>query len=208
MAPRIEPPILGLILAAGTSSRLGRPKQLEPIRGRPLIAHTVEQAQQGALDAVLVVVGNQAEEVTEAMVGFDVDTVFNQDFATGQASSLVVGVREAELRGADAVVVMLADQPGVEPGAIQRLVTARRVHRAKLAMARYGTDRGHPVLFGRELFAELLELTGDTGGRDIIRRHQADLVLVDGGRDTIPVDLDEESDLVRLHDDFSSDDFR
>jgi molybdenum cofactor cytidylyltransferase len=73
-------------------------------------------------------------------------------------------------------------------------------------MARYGDRPSHPVLFGREVFPELLVLTGDMGGREIVQRHRDDLVLVDGGRETVPADLDEEVDLAAVERDVRSTD--
>ena len=197
-------PIIGVVLAAGTSSRLGRPKQLEMVAGKPLLVHTIERALGSSLDAVVVVVGAEEAGVRAAIDGLPVQIVSNRHFASGQASSVLAGVDEAQSRGAEAIVFLLADQPGVLAGAIDRLVDARRMGGAPVAMATYGERPSHPVLFGREVFPELLELRGDMGGRDIVRRHRSALVLVDGGRKTIPPDLDDEGDLATVERDLQS----
>ena len=191
----VPDPIVGIVLAAGSSSRLGRPKQLEPFSGKPLVRYTVERVLKSSIDRVLVVVGAEEDRVTAALTGLAVEIVSNPEFATGQASSVIAGVTRAQDLHADAVVVLLADQPGVKPEAINALVSERRSSGVLVGMARYGEQRSHPVLFGHEVFPELLALSGDTGGREIIQRHRESLVLVDGGRDTIPADLDTDADL-------------
>ena len=83
-------------------------------------------------------------------------------------------------------MVLLSDQPEIDPMVIDRLIEVRRTGRAPLAMATYGKDRGHPVLFGSELFPELRSITGDQGGRDVVQRHRSDLVLVPAGKALFP----------------------
>jgi molybdenum cofactor cytidylyltransferase len=200
----VPEPIVGIVLAAGSSSRLGRPKQLEMVNGRPLIVSTVERVLRSRLDQVVVVVGAHEAEVAAAIGALPVRLAPNPDFASGQASSLVAGVRRAVDLAADAVIVVLGDQPGISPVAIDALIEQRRNGRARLGMALYGAQRGHPVMFGHELFLDLLTVTGDAGGRDIIERCRHDLVLVDGGREALPADLDRDADLADVESDLKA----
>ena len=197
-------PIHGIVLAAGMSRRLGRPKQLLDVGGKPLVRYVVERCLASRLDAVSVVVGHQAEDVQGALTSLDVRIVFNPAYESGQASSLVAGI-DAVPDGADAVVVALGDQPFIEPQVIDGLIDARRSHRASIAMARYGEERGHPVLFGHELFSELHDITGDQGGREVIRRHGAEVVLVPSRSSHIPLDVDTEDAYHLLVDQFAKD---
>lgn len=182
--------IAGLVLAAGMSTRLGRPKQLLEIDGAPLVAHVVDRAVAGGLDPVIVVTGHDAPGVERALHTRDVVIVDNPAYASGQSTSLAAGVRALE-PSVDAVVILLSDQPTIDPLVIESLVDARRAG-APLAMAQYGTTPSHPVLFGRELFSDLLAIRGDEGARSVIRRHLAHLVLVDGGSSEPPPDVDTE----------------
>lgn len=184
-------PIHGIVLAAGMSQRLGRPKQLLDLGGKPLVRRLVERCLASQLDAVWVVVGHEADAVRGALAGLDVRIAFNPDYESGQASSLVAGLAAAS-PGADAVVVALGDQPFIETGDIDGLIDARLLQRATIGMAAYGDDRGHPVLFGRERFAELRVITGDQGGREVIRRHRDDVVLVPSAASEAPLDVDTE----------------
>jgi molybdenum cofactor cytidylyltransferase len=181
----------GIVLAAGLSRRLGRPKQLLELDGRPLVAHVVARAASSSLDEVLVVTGAHAGAIPAALDGFAVRLVYNDRYEAGQGTSLAAGVA-ALGDDVDAAVILLADQPSVQTSAIDLAIGARRVTGAPIVMARYGEQRGHPVLFGRELFPELLHLDGDTGGREIVRAHQEDVVLVDGGACALPADVDTE----------------
>ncbi|HVL23313.1 MAG TPA: nucleotidyltransferase family protein [Thermomicrobiales bacterium] len=189
--------IAGIVLAAGLSRRLGRPKQLLELDGRPLVAHVVARAALSSLDEVLVVTGAHAGAIADALEGFRVRIVHNDRYEAGQGTSLAAGIA-ALAEDVDAAVILLADQPAVLTSAIDLAIGARRVTRSPIVMARYGEQRGHPVLFGRELFPELLQLDGDAGGREIIRAHQADVVLVDGGACAPPADVDTEDAWVAL----------
>lgn len=197
-------PIHGIVLAAGLSRRLGRPKQLLDVGGKPLVRHVVERCLASRLDVVSVVVGHEADAVREVLTDLDVRIVFNPAYESGQASSLVAGI-DAVPEGADAVVVALGDQPFIEPRVIDGQIDARRSHRASIAMARYGEERGHPVLFGHELFSELHDITGDQGGREVIRRHGTEVVLVPSRSSHIPLDVDTEDAYRLLVDRFAKD---
>lgn len=196
--------IRGIVLAAGMSRRLGRSKQLLEVGGKPLVRHVAERCLQSRLDGVWVVVGHEAEAVRNALAGLDVRIVVNLAYESGQAGSLVTGL-DAAADGADAVVVALGDQPFIEPEVIDRVIDARRNRRARIAMASYGGDRSHPVLFGHELFSELREIRGDQGAREIIRRHRDEVVLVDGASDRIPLDVDTEEAYALLLERYAAD---
>ncbi len=184
-------PVVGVILAAGMSTRLGRPKQLLEIDGRALVAHVVDAALASALDEVIVVTGHQSGAVEAALGTREVRFCLNECFRDGQSTSLVVALDMVPLE-ADAVVVLLADQPTVNAAVIDRLLTKRRETAASIVMASYGGITAHPVLFGRELFSELRQIQGDQGARDVIRRHRSEVATVDGGADTPPPDVDTE----------------
>ncbi len=183
--------IVGIVLAAGMSRRLGRPKQLLMLNGTPLIAHVVDRALASTLDEVILITGAHGADVRAVIEGRKVLFVHNPDFEEGQGTSLAAGIIALDA-DVDAAVVMLGDQPGISPEVIDRAIKARRESGAPVVMARYGNQRGHPVLFGGELFPELRNLDADAGGREIVRDHQDLVVLVDGGADAPPPDVDTE----------------
>ena len=162
--------IAGIVLAAGTSSRMGRQKLLLPVgEGQSLVRRSVEQVLAVGLDAVVVVLGRDAEAVAAALAGLPVRTVVNPRYADGQSTSLRAGL-EALPAGTEAVVIALGDQPLPDPRLVGRLVDVFRGSGQPIVLARYRDGRGHPVLFAATVFDELRALTGDQGGRPVITR--------------------------------------
>ena len=189
--------VSGIILAAGTSSRLGRPKQLLDLGGEPLLRHTVRNARESGLHEVILVLGSRADEVAKAVGELSQWTVINRDFATGQSTSLVAGLAAASPE-ADGVLVLLGDQPLVSTSAIDRLVGEYQAHRAPIVQAAFDGNPGNPVLFDRSLFPELSGVTGDEGARSVVRRFRDEVALVEVGDVADVFDVDTEADYARL----------
>lgn len=166
--------IAGVVLAAGASSRLGRPKQLLPFRGRPLLEATLARVAQTQLDDIVVVLGGSAAEVM-AQVRFGVTRpVINPAYQNGQATSLRAGLAAVE-GNADAVVFLLGDQPLQSIAVIDRLIAAFHAGAGPIVAPAYGGVRGNPVLFARVTYPLLQALTGDQGARPLLRQ-RPDLV--------------------------------
>jgi nicotine blue oxidoreductase len=183
--------IAGVLLAAGGASRFGAPKQLAVLDGRPLIEHALAPllATPG-LGRVVVVLGAEAERIrAEADLG-TAEVVVAEDWNEGISASLRAGV--ASLADASAALVLLADQPGITRAAIAAVLG--RAGDAPAVRASYNGRPGHPVLIGRELFAEIATLRGDTGARHLLEASGVLTVACDGlasGKDIdTPEDLD------------------
>jgi molybdenum cofactor cytidylyltransferase len=146
----------GLVLAAGGSRRLGRPKQLLPFRGATLLDHTLATARACGFDQLVVALGGSAEEV-RAQVGLGGATVVdNPGFGSGCGSSIAAAM---EVVDGDVLVLLLGDQPGVTAATVRALLTGRGD--APLAVCRYDDGRGHPFAFSRAVFGDLRALHGD-----------------------------------------------
>jgi molybdenum cofactor cytidylyltransferase len=159
--------VSGLILAAGASMRMGRPKQLLDWGGRPLVRAAAEVALAARLDPVLVVVGGARAEVEAALAGLPLRIVANRDYAAGQSTSLRAGVAALDPE-IDAVVVLLGDQPFVTAAIVERLVAEWQASAAPIVAPIYAGQRGNPVLFARAVFPELLAVQGDQGARGVL----------------------------------------
>jgi molybdenum cofactor cytidylyltransferase len=170
-------PVAALILAAGASTRLGRPKQLLDWGGRPLVRVAAEMALAARLDPVLVVVGGARAEVEGALAGLPLRIVANPDYAAGQSTSLHAGIAALGIDG-DAVVVLLGDQPFVSAAIVERLVAEWRASAAPIVAPVYAGQRGNPVLFARAVFPELLAIQGDQGARAVLAADPARVRLV------------------------------
>ncbi len=181
----------GIVLAAGASTRMGRPKMLLPVRGTTLLASAVTPLLEAGLERVVVVLGHGAEAVRRrAGVPEDARVVFcvNEDWSSGLSSSLRSGLEACA--AADAVVIVLGDQPTLRSDVVRSLVQAAATG-APLVVPLHEGRVGHPILFQRELFGELCRLSGDAGAREIVRRHIHRAATVGGDRAR---DLDTEAD--------------
>ncbi len=189
-------PVGGIVLAAGTSSRFGEAnKLLATVCGEPIVRHAVRTLVNAAVDPVVVVLGHEADAVGEAIADLPVETVYNDAYATGQASSVGVGIGELEgLSTVDAAVVALGDMPFIESGTVDALVAAYRDGAGEALAAAHGGVRGNPVLFDRRFFEPLSGVDGDIGGRKILlESDSAALVAVDDPG--VRRDVDEPTDL-------------
>lgn len=171
--------IAGIVLAAGRSSRLGRNKQLLPLHGQPLLRHTLRRVLASRLDAVILVVGHEADAVREAARGLPVTVVSNPDYAEGQSTSVRAGLA-ALPPNTEAAVFILGDQPGTDGEVIDALIDAWRESGAPVVAPRFTDRTGNPVLFDRRVFPEFDALTGDTGAKPVVAAHRraGDLLLV------------------------------
>jgi molybdenum cofactor cytidylyltransferase len=189
--------IAAIILAAGASSRMGRPKQLLDWGGRPLVRVVAEQALAAQLDDVIVMVGGAGDAVTAALAGLALRVVDNPAYAEGQSTSLRAGVAALGPAVA-AAVVMLGDQPFVTAAIVERLIAEWRATGAAIVAPSYRGRRGNPVLFARAIFPELLAVAGDQGARAILAAHAAELRLVPFDDDRPLADIDTPADYERL----------
>ena len=182
-------PAAGVLLAAGLSTRLGRPKQLLPLGDRPLLRHVAETGLLAGLDPLVVVIGPQPAAMRAALVGLPVHVVENPRHAEGQSTSVRAGVA-ALPPATPAVVMLLVDMPGVTPGVIRELIAAWRATDAPIVRPQYAGRPGNPVLFDGRLLEELAAVTGDEGGRAVLRRHAAATHYVPVAEPGVVLDID------------------
>ena len=191
-----------LILAAGAGTRMGGPKALLEFRGRLLIERAIDAARAGGCGQVVAVLGAAAEQVRQRADLRGARVVVNQGWNEGVGSSLRAGLAalgsefdDAQVAPIDAALVLLVDQPMVGADAVHAVLAAWRGG-ARLAAASYAGQRGHPVLFGREHWAEAERgAVGDVGARAFLAANAAQLVLVPCDALADPRDLDVPADL-------------
>ena len=162
--------VAAVILAAGTSSRMGRPKLLLPLEGKSLVRRAAENAVASRAKQVVVVTGAYRERVERELAGLPLRFAHNPDFALGMSGSVRAGIRTVRPE-TDAAVVVLADQPFVGPEVIDALIEVYEASRAPIVRPRYAGQPGNPVLWDRVLFAELTRQQGDQGGRELLKQH-------------------------------------
>jgi nicotine blue oxidoreductase len=189
--------VLGVVLAAGGSTRMGRPKQLATLDGRPLLAHVLAAADGAPLDRVVVALGGAAAEVLDRVELGRAEPLVVEGWAAGMGHVLASTLAQA---GGDwrAVVVLLGDQPLVTGRAVARVVEAWRAGAGPVVTATYGGRPGHPKLFDRRLLPGLLRLAGDAGARDLVAAHPDWVHRVEVGDLGSDADVDVEADLARV----------
>ncbi len=190
-----------LVLAAGASTRLGQPKQLVRIGGRPALHVVVSQAVALAGHAVTVVLGAQARDLTRLLTHSPASIIVNREWEQGMASSIRCGVA-ALPPGCDAVLVLLGDQVAVTAEDLRRLAGSWRGQEGVIAASVYRHTIGVPAIFPRWCFSELSQLRGDIGARQVLQRHAHRLAHVP--MPSAAIDLDTPGDLALLSEDIDS----
>ncbi len=200
---RDRPWVSGIVLAAGTSSRLAGelPKQLLELDGRPLLRRVATAALDSNLAEVVVVLGHAARRVATAIAGLEVKIAENPDFRHGQSTSVRAGLAEIA-PDASAAMFLPADQPLLSSRLIDRMIEVYEDRSRRdgdwIVVPTCAGQRGAPVLFGRAFFDELAGLEGDAGGRRLLPRHRSRIVEVEVGDAMGLADVDTEADLKQL----------
>jgi CTP:molybdopterin cytidylyltransferase MocA len=169
--------IAGVVLAAGSSARMGRNKLLLELEGERVIRRAVRRTLEAGLDPTLVVLGHDADEVRGALAGLPCRPVLNPDWADGMSVSLRAGIAQVP-PAAIAAVVVLADMPLVTTEMIAELALRYRRGAAPLVASEYGGVLAPPTLYGRALFPELAVVDAHGCGKHVVKRHRAEAEVV------------------------------
>lgn len=187
--------ISAIVLAAGEGRRFGGTKQLALAGGKPLAQYAVDAAAGGGVGEIVVVLGHDKERVEEALeLPENARVVVNERYREGQATSLAAGIDSLD-GSSDAVVVLLADQPGITAEDVRSLARMYALRRTPVVRLRFRDGPG-PALLSREIWHEVLALTGDTGARVLFEAHPELVEEVHVDEDA-PVDVDVREDLER-----------
>ncbi|NOS55680.1 MAG: nucleotidyltransferase family protein [Cyclobacteriaceae bacterium] len=193
--PQSNREIAILLLAAGSSSRLGRSKQLVSIKGQPLLLKSMNAAIESGIENIIVVLGANEQEHHQVVKDARVHVVVNADWKKGMGSSLKTGLSYLlqQTPNVDAVITMVCDQPLITSDQLKKLLAGYESLRSVIVASFYQGVAGVPVLFDRILFSELLSLPDDAGAKKMLQQHPELIQMVPfpGGE----VDIDTEDDL-------------
>ncbi len=189
--------VSAVVLSAGMSTRMGKTKQLLPMGENTLLGHALENLRKTRVDEIVLVLGFAAETIREQLLLGDVKVVINEGFQQGMGSSLGVGLSGVDAR-AEAALIVLADQPFVQPATIDRLIEQYRRSRPSILIPLYKGFRGNPVLLDRSVFGEVMSLRGEVGCRAIFGSHAENILKVPVEDIGILLDVDTCEDLEKF----------
>jgi molybdenum cofactor cytidylyltransferase len=190
--------IAGLILAAGESSRMGNDKAALAYRGRTFLEAVVQALGEADIARTVVVLGHHAEDLRRHIRIEPAQVVINPDYKLGQTSSLQAGLRSLMADDLEAILLCLVDHPAVSAETVRALVAGFRQSGAPIVIPTYKGRRGHPVLIGRQVFDELLNLPSGIGADSVVRRRRPTTHFVEVEDEGILVDVDDPESYQRL----------
>lgn len=189
----------GIVLAAGGSERLGRPKQLCRWQNVPFVLQVIQNALEGGLSPLKVVVGAYREMIEKAMRAYPVQIVRNPNWASGIGSSMKAGLKSLP-QNCDCVMFLLSDQPQISPIMIRQLIELYSINQSPITTPKLAGQWGNPVLFNKVTFSSLMQVQGDKGGRAVFDKFPVDwLPWID---DRALMDVDQVEDERKLWDAF------
>lgn len=192
--------IVAVILSAGESSRMGRPKALLPIDGVRFVEKIVSTLKSTDVGNIIVVLGHNAEEIRRKISDLPVTILINHDYKQGQLSSLQVAIRHLESSGGpvDGILVHLVDHPYIEAKLVNLMIDRFYETKKLIVVPRFQDRRGHPVIFARALFSELLAAGTDQGAKPVVHAHRDDTLEIDTDDKGVLIDIDTPEEY-RLH---------
>jgi molybdenum cofactor cytidylyltransferase len=198
--PLQRPRVAAIVLAAGASTRYGQPKQLLSVGGKTMLQHVVDVVLASSVDQTIIVLGHRADEIGASVwqgllttTDKPADIVTNEEWEAGLSTSVQAGLR-AIRPDVQAALFVLADQPAITPGIIVALLGRYQETGAPIVVPTYQGKRGNPALFDRSLFAELMKVRDDQGGRQLIDRYANRTEKVEISSEAVLVDVDTEED--------------
>jgi molybdenum cofactor cytidylyltransferase len=185
--------IVGIILSAGESKRMGTPKQLLPWGKTIILQQVIDNAAASHLEQILLVLGSHAGEIAgKITISPKIEIVVNHDFKEGMSSSVKCGIKNAPA-GADAFMLLLGDQPFISPAIINRLLDEYQTSKHGIVIPVYNGKHGHPVIFAAKYKQELLAIA-DQGAKAVVNNHLQDILEVPLDAPEILTDIDTPQD--------------
>ena len=183
--------IVAVVLSAGESSRMGRPKALLPIDGQTFIERIVAALKQTKVGKIIVILGHNFRELEAKISHLPVQILINTDYRQGQLSSLQLAVRDLQADAdCDGMLVHLVDHPYLAPALVQEMIRRFYETKKRIIVPKFHGKRGHPVIFSNALFGELLSAPMAEGAKAVVNAHRAETLEIDTQEEGIAVDID------------------
>jgi molybdenum cofactor cytidylyltransferase len=191
--------LAAVILSGGESRRMGSPKALIPYRGRTFLQHLLDAARHPKISPVLVVLGPHAAEITREVALDPANVVINHDWQLGQLSSIQAALRHLATREeTDGIILFLVDHPLISAALVDQLVAEFYRSGKPIIVPAYRGQRGHPVIFARRLYEELLAAPLDQGARAVVWNHAEEVLTVPTEEEGVVLNLNDPEKLRRV----------
>jgi molybdenum cofactor cytidylyltransferase len=191
--------IIAVVLSAGESSRMGRPKALLPIQGQKFIERIIRVIGQSRVGRTIVVLGHHADQLRGQIEHLPVEVVINPDYRSGQLSSLQAAIRHISNDDrCDGMLVHLVDHPFIDVALVDALIESFFETKKMIVVPRYKGKRGHPVIFSRQLFDDLLNAPLEQGAKAVVNAHRQETLEIEWQDEGITLDIDT-PELYRQH---------
>jgi molybdenum cofactor cytidylyltransferase len=182
-----------IILAAGESIRLDYPKQIARYKDKTLLQLAIDAANDSKADKRVVVLGANKDEIKKTFAGASIPNIPNPHWEKGSASSLIKGLEYLQkIDPVDQVIIMVCDQPFVDSKIINKLIATQLKSGKGIVACEYSKTVGIPILFGKEYFNELLQLTGDEDGKSVALAHEEDSIGMSFPKGKVNIDTQED----------------
>ena len=191
--------ISGIILAAGSSQRMGSPKSILKIREKTFLQHIVEVLRSARIINIVIVLGAEAEEIQKSLTWFDGKIVVNEEWQKGQLTSIITGLNNLDMAMTDpeeinGAMICPIDHPLLSQALIVNLLYGYWTSKKKIIIPTFNGQRGHPVVFDKELFDELRSAPPDVGARAVVYKNTDDVYEVPVKEDGILINIDTHED--------------
>lgn len=181
-----------IILAAGSSSRMGEPKQLMMYKDKTFLQHIIGEAKNASLEPVICVVGYQSDLVEKSISRLEVTIVYNEDWREGMGTGISAGIKQLLLSDVDSVILAVSDQPYVSSDLFETMKSLKDKSEKGIVAASYAGTLGTPVLFGKNYFEWLKSLNGNQGAKNIVKLNMPDVCSVEFEKGNIDIDTKED----------------
>jgi molybdenum cofactor cytidylyltransferase len=177
-----------IILAAGSSTRMGEPKQLMMYKNKTFLQHIIGEAKNANLEPVICVTGYESDLITQSISVMDVDIVYNENWTEGMGTGIAAGIKRLLLTDVNSVILAVSDQPHVSSELFGKMQQLKEKSGKGIIACSYANTLGTPVLFGKHYFNDLTSLSGNEGAKKILQLNMTDVCSVEFEKGSIDID--------------------
>jgi molybdenum cofactor cytidylyltransferase len=181
-----------IILAAGSSSRMGEPKQLMMYKNKTFLQHIIGEAKDANLEPVICIAGYQSELIMKNITGMGISIVYNENWREGMGSGISAGIKQLLLSDVESVILAVSDQPHVSSDLFGKMKALKEQSEKGIVASSYAGTLGTPVLFTKEYFNQLKSLEGNQGAKNIVKLNMDDVCSIEFEKGSIDIDTKED----------------